>query len=59
METDALNRSPETVPVPGPVPYTVLIAPNGKVIYRKHDAIDAAKLRKAIVEHLGRTYARR
>ncbi|HUT13180.1 MAG TPA: redoxin domain-containing protein [Thermoguttaceae bacterium] len=43
----------------GPVPYTVLIAPGGKVIYRQHDAIDPLELKKAIVEHLGRTYASR
>ncbi|NQU23785.1 MAG: redoxin domain-containing protein [Candidatus Nealsonbacteria bacterium] len=43
----------------GPVPYTVLIAPGGKVLYRKQDAIDPLKLKKAIVEHLGRTYAAR
>jgi len=43
----------------GPVPYTVLIAPGGKVIYRQHDAIDAGELKKAIVEQLGRTYASR
>ncbi len=44
---------------PGPVPYTVLIAPGGKVIYRKHDAVDPMVLKKAIVKHLGRTYADR
>jgi peroxiredoxin len=44
---------------PGPVPYTVLIAPGGKVIYRKHDAVDPLELKKAIVGHLGRTYASR
>lgn len=44
---------------PGPVPYTLLVAPGGKVIYRKVDEIDPLELRKAIVEHLGRTYASR
>ena len=43
----------------GPLPYTVLIAPGGKVLYRQHDTIDAAALKKAIVEYLGRTYAAR
>ena len=43
----------------GPLPYTVLIAPGGKVIYRRHGAIDPAALKKAIVDHLGRTYASR
>ncbi|MBN2476484.1 MAG: redoxin domain-containing protein [Pirellulales bacterium] len=44
---------------PGPVPYTLLIAPGGKIIYRKHDAFDPLEVKKAIVEHLGRTYANR
>ena len=44
---------------PGPVPYTLLIAPGGKVIYRKHDAVDPLEVKKAIVEYLGRTYASR
>ena len=44
---------------PGPVPYTILIAPGGKVLYRKHDAVDPAELRKAIVKYLGSTYASR
>ena len=44
---------------PGPVPYTILVAPGGKILYRKHDAIDPLALKKAIVEHLGRTYASR
>jgi peroxiredoxin len=41
---------------PGPVPYTLLIAPGGKVIYRKSGAIDALAVRRAIVAYLGRTY---
>jgi peroxiredoxin len=41
----------------GPLPHTVLIAPGGKVIYRKNGALDALELRGAIVEYLGRTYA--
>jgi hypothetical protein len=44
---------------PGPVPYTILVAPGGKIVYRKHDAIDPLALKKTIVEHLGRTYASR
>ena len=41
---------------PGPVPYTLLIAPGGKVIYRKTGPIDPLELKRAIVGHLGRTY---
>ncbi|MFO0914016.1 MAG: redoxin domain-containing protein [Pirellulales bacterium] len=42
---------------PGPVPYTVLIAPGGQVVYRQNGPIDLAKLKRAIVSQLGRTYA--
>jgi peroxiredoxin len=41
---------------PGPIPHTLLIAPGGKVIYRKTGEFDALELRRAIVGHLGRTY---
>ncbi len=40
----------------GPVPHTLLIAPGGKVIYRKTGEIDALELKQAIVEWTGRTY---
>ena len=38
----------------GPVPYTMLIAPGGNVIYRKLGEIDPVELRKAILNKLGR-----
>jgi len=41
----------------GPVPYTILIAPGGKVIYRHQGPVDLPELKKAIVGYLGRTYA--
>jgi len=40
----------------GALPYTILAAPGGKVIYRKAGEIDPLDLRRAIVQHLGRTY---
>jgi peroxiredoxin len=40
----------------GPVPYTMLIAPGGKVIYRHQGDIDPLEVRSAIVDYLGRTY---
>ena len=43
----------------GPVPYTLLIAPGGKVLYRKANQIDPLEVRRAIVDFLGRTYAKR
>lgn len=41
----------------GPLPHTLLIAPGGRVLYRKTGAIDALALKRAIVGYLGRTYA--
>lgn len=40
----------------GPLPYTLLVAPGGKVLYRKQGEIDPLELRRAIVDHLGRVY---
>jgi peroxiredoxin len=41
---------------PGPVPYTLMIAPGGKILYRKTGQIDPIELKRAIVGYLGRTY---
>ncbi len=41
----------------GPVPYTLLIAPGGKVLYRKTGPLDPLAVRRAVVDYLGRTYA--
>ena len=43
----------------GPIPYTVLIAPGGKIVYRKSGDIEPIEVRKQIVDFLGRTYANR
>ncbi|MBN1845129.1 MAG: TlpA family protein disulfide reductase, partial [Sedimentisphaerales bacterium] len=40
----------------GALPYTLLVAPGGKVIYRRSGSIDPLELKKAIVGHLGRYY---
>jgi peroxiredoxin len=44
---------------PGPLPYTLLIAPGGKVVYRHSGPIDPLEMKKAIVDNIGRTYASR
>jgi len=44
---------------PGPVPYTLLIAPGGKVIYRKNGPIEPLEVRRKIADTIGRTYANR
>ncbi|HEY2881767.1 MAG TPA: redoxin domain-containing protein [Pirellulales bacterium] len=41
----------------GPVPFTALIAPGGKVIYRHSGPIEPVEVKRAIVDFLGRTYA--
>jgi peroxiredoxin len=43
----------------GPIPHTVLIAPGGRIVYRHSGAIEPIEVRKAVVEHIGRTYANR
>jgi len=40
----------------GPLPYTLLVAPGGKVLYRKQGEFDPLEVRQAIVDHLGRVY---
>jgi peroxiredoxin len=40
----------------GPLPYTLVIAPGGKVLSRKAGAIDPLEVKRAIVAYLGRTY---
>jgi peroxiredoxin len=41
---------------PGPIPYTLVIAPGGKILYRKSTSIDPLEVKRAIVGYLGRTY---
>ena len=42
---------------PGPVPYTVLIAPGGKILYRCANEINVAELSAKIVDQLGAYYS--
>jgi len=41
---------------PGGIPYTILVKPGGEIIYRHIGLIDPLKLKKAIVQYLGRYY---
>lgn len=43
----------------GPTPYTLLIAPGGKIVYRHSGEIDPLEVKRAIVAQIGRTYANR
>jgi len=40
----------------GGIPYTILIHPGGKVIYRKVGIIEPLEVKKAIVGYVGRYY---
>ncbi len=40
----------------GALPYTVLIAPGGKILYRKQGMINVPEMKKSIVEQIGRYY---
>ncbi len=44
---------------PGPLPYTVLIAPGGEIVFRQDGELDAREVRRVIADTLGRTYASR
>ncbi len=44
---------------PGPLPYTILIAPGGEIVFRQEGEIDVQELRREIANRLGRTYASR
>jgi peroxiredoxin len=41
---------------PGPVPYTVVIAPEGKIIYRRAGEVNFAELQAKILDQLGPYY---
>ena len=41
----------------GALPYTVLVAPGGKVLYKNQGAVDPLEVRTAIINYLGRFYA--
>jgi len=41
---------------PGPLPHTILVAPGGKVLYRKSGPCEPLEVKKAVVGYLGRTY---
>jgi peroxiredoxin len=43
----------------GPLPYTLLVAPGGKIVYRKSGPIEPLEVRRAVVDGIGRTYANR
>ena len=40
----------------GALPYTILVSPEGKIVFRQSGIIDIVALRTAIVEKIGRYY---
>jgi thiol-disulfide isomerase/thioredoxin len=54
--TEALMQALDAK-APGPVPYTVLIAPGGEILYRCGGMIDAPALQAMIVDKLGPYYS--
>ena len=59
FDTDDIYRLIEAVDPAwdGAIPYTLLVAPGGKIIYRQMGIIDPLKVKKAIVGQLGRFFA--
>jgi peroxiredoxin len=53
---DALMQALDPA-APGPVPYTIVVAPGGKIIYRHANQIDVAGLSALIVDQLGAYYS--
>ncbi len=41
---------------PGPIPHTVLVAPNGEIIWRHNGMVDGEELRETILAAMGRFY---
>jgi peroxiredoxin len=58
LQTENRDRFFESLDkkAPGPLPYTLLVGPGGKILYRKVNEIEPLALKRAIVAFLGRTY---
>jgi thiol-disulfide isomerase/thioredoxin len=54
-DTDAFGRALDSA-WPGPLPYTVVLAPGGEVIYRHSGELDTAELQSFLVDKLGAYY---
>jgi len=55
-DTDAFGRALDSA-WPGPLPYTVVVAPGGAVVYRHTGEVDMDELRAFLVEKLGAYYS--
>jgi peroxiredoxin len=54
-DMDALMQAVDPQ-APGPLPYTIIVAPGGKIIYRHQGTIDDAELLAKLIEALGPYY---
>ena len=52
---DALMQALDPA-APGPVPYTIIIAPGGKIIYRRVGEVNAPEIQAKLVDNLGSYY---
>jgi len=41
---------------PGPIPHTVLVAPDGSILWRHNGPVDGDELRGKVLEYMGRYY---
>jgi thiol-disulfide isomerase/thioredoxin len=41
---------------PGPLPHTIVLAPGGRVVYRRNGPIDPEELKNEVLQHLGLYY---
>jgi peroxiredoxin len=53
--TDAFGRALDPA-WPGPLPYTILVAPGGEIVYRHSGGLSVDELRALVVERLGAYY---
>jgi hypothetical protein len=53
--TEALLKALDPA-APGPVPYTVAIAPGGKIVYRHAGQFDLSEVQAKLIEELGPYY---
>lgn len=55
-DTDALTEALDPQ-WQGPVPYSILVAPGGKILFRQTGEINPTKLKTEILNHLGHFYS--
>ena len=54
-DADALMQALDPA-APGPIPYTLIVAPGGKILYRHAGEVDVAELQAKLIDTLGAYY---